>query len=83
MQITFKLFASLGDYLPADARANQVELDIAESDTVQQILDRHQLPERLTHLVLINGVFVPRAERPERFLSAGDQLAVWPPIAGG
>jgi sulfur carrier protein ThiS len=83
MQITFKLFASLGDYLPAGAHANQIALDIAESDTVQQILDRHQLPERLTHLVLINGVFIPREERPARNLSAGDQLAVWPPIAGG
>ncbi|MGB5831626.1 MAG: MoaD/ThiS family protein [Thiohalocapsa sp.] len=83
MQITFKLFASLGDYLPADARANQVSLDIAESETVQQILDRYQLPDRLTHLVLINGVFIPREERPSRSLSDGDQLAVWPPIAGG
>ncbi len=83
MQITLKLFATLGDYLPRGSRNNQVELEIATSDTVQQVLDRHQLPERLTHLVLVNGVFVPPGERASRRLEPGDQLAVWPPIAGG
>jgi sulfur carrier protein ThiS len=83
MRITLKLFATLGDYLPSGSRNNQLELEIDGAETVQQILDRHQLPERLTHLVLINGVFVPPAERASRRLEPGDQLAVWPPIAGG
>ncbi len=83
MQITLKLFATLGDYLPKGSRNNQVELEIAASDSVQQVLDRNQLPERLTHLVLINGVFIPPGERASRRLEPGDQLAVWPPIAGG
>ena len=83
MQITLKLYASLGDHLPPGAKDNRLELEIRETDTVQAILERHQLPPRLTHLVLVNGVFVPPAERAERRLAAGDQLAVWPPIAGG
>jgi sulfur carrier protein ThiS len=83
MQITLKLYASLGDYLPPGARDNRVALDIDAEDSVQRILERYQLPPRLTHLVLVNGVFVPPAERPERRLAPGDQLAVWPPIAGG
>ena len=76
MQITLKLFATLGDYLPKGSRNNQVALEIDPRETVQQVA-------RLTHLVLINGVFVPPAERASRRLSPGDQLAVWPPIAGG
>jgi sulfur carrier protein ThiS len=83
MQITLKLYASLGDYLPPGAKDNRLELEIRETDTVQTVLERHQVPPRLTHLVLVNGVFVPPAERAERRLAAGDQLAVWPPIAGG
>jgi sulfur carrier protein ThiS len=82
-RITLKLFATLGDYLPPDARDNRVDLDIDESDTVQGILVRHQVPERLTHLVLINGVYIPPAARATQRLAPGDQLAVWPPIAGG
>ena len=81
--ITLKLYATLGDYLPPGARDNRVELEIDESDTVQQILERHQLPAKLIHLVLVNGVFVPPGERPDRRLAPRDQLAVWPPIAGG
>jgi sulfur carrier protein ThiS len=35
------------------------------------------------HLVLVNGEFVPPAERSGRMLAEGDVLAIWPPIAGG
>ena len=83
MRITLKLFATLGDYLPAGARFNQVELDMPEGTTLQALIDRYQLPPRLVHLVLVNGVFVPATERPQRALAAGDVVAVWPPIAGG
>ena len=43
----------------------------------------NRLPLELVHLVLVNGVFVPRAERASRVLHEGDVLAIWPPIAGG
>jgi sulfur carrier protein ThiS len=83
MQITLKLFATLADYLPPGARHNRVDLDIDPSDTVLAVLEREQVPQRLTHLVLVNGVYVPPAARGAHRLSPGDQLAVWPPIAGG
>lgn len=83
MQVTLKLFATLGDHLPPGARFNQVELDVPDGTTVQALIDRHQLPPKLVHLVLVNGVFVPPAERAKRALVQGDVLAIWPPIAGG
>lgn len=83
MRITLKLYATLSDYLPPGTRDNRMDLDVDEALTVQEILDRHRLPERLTHLVLVNGVFVPPSERASRRLAPDDHLAVWPPIAGG
>lgn len=83
MKITLKLFATLADYLPPDSRSNQVELEVAESDPVAAVLERFHLPPQLVHLVLVNGVYLPPAERQSRCLAEGDQLAVWPPIAGG
>ncbi|WP_043703049.1 sulfur carrier protein ThiS [Tepidimonas taiwanensis] len=83
MQVTLKLFATLGDHLPPGARFNQVELDVPDGTTVQALIDRYQLPPKLVHLVLVNGVFVPPAERATRALTPGDVLAIWPPIAGG
>jgi sulfur carrier protein ThiS len=41
------------------------------------------LPPKLTHLVLLNGVFIPPDERATTCIGEGDTIAVWPPIAGG
>jgi sulfur carrier protein ThiS len=83
MRVTVKLYATLGDYLPAGSRNNRVEVVAAEDASVSTVLAPFALPPRLTHLVLINGVFVPPEERATSFLKEGDTLAVWPPIAGG
>lgn len=83
MKITFKLFASLTDYLPAERRGNVVDIEVANNATVQQIIDRFQLPAKMVHLVVINGVYVEPADRLTRTLNEGDALAIWPPIAGG
>jgi len=84
MDITFKLYASLTDYLPADRRpGNAIELDVAEGASVADIIAPFDLPLKMVHLVLINGHFVPPAERASRTLKQGDVLAIWPPIAGG
>lgn len=83
MQVTLKLFANLTDYLPPGSRDNRIDLEADERESVADILARYQLPARMVHLVLVNGVYLAPGERPARHLRAGDQLAVWPPIAGG
>jgi sulfur carrier protein ThiS len=84
MQITFKLFASLSDYLPPAARrSNALTLEVADDACVASVIESWALPPRLVHLVLVNGEFVPPEARSGRRLKAGDALAVWPPIAGG
>jgi sulfur carrier protein ThiS len=84
MQITFKLYASLTEYLPPDHRAgNQMTLDVAAGATLLQIIEPFRLPMKQVHLVLVNGHYVPPADRATRTLAEGDVLAIWPPIAGG
>ena len=84
MKITFKLYASLTDYLPAEARrGNRLELSPADGATIAQIIEPFGLPIKLVHLVLVNGVYVPPEERASRVIVDGDVLAIWPPIAGG
>jgi sulfur carrier protein ThiS len=84
MRITFKLFATLQDYLPPEAKkTNSLSLDITEKRTVAQIIESFNLPEKLVHLVLIDGRFVPPGERASRLLNDGETLAIWPPVAGG
>ena len=84
MQITFKLYASLTQYLPAEARrGNQMPLEIPEGAPIAEIIEPFGMPEKLVHLVLVNGVYVPPKERLSYVPRAGDVLAIWPPIAGG
>jgi len=84
MNVTLKLFASLTDFLPADARfSNLVELDVAPGTTIQQVVEQFRLPPKQVHLVLVNGHYIAADQRASRALEAGDVLAIWPPIAGG
>ena len=84
MKITFKLYASLTQYLPEAARRdNRVEVDIPAEASIAQVIAPYGMPEKLVHLVLVNGVYVPPEERLSRTLVEGDVLAIWPPIAGG
>ena len=84
MTITFKLYATLQDRLPAGAVKNAVPIEVATDVSLNDIIDRHRVPRELAHLVLVNGVFVCDADRDARGrLQAGDVLAIWPPVAGG
>ncbi|MDO9145659.1 sulfur carrier protein ThiS [Rhodoferax sp.] len=84
MKITLKLFASLTDYLPPESKyTNIVALDIAPDTTIDQLVAQYRLPEKLVHLVLVNGSYVAPEKRSTQTLAEGDVLAIWPPIAGG
>ena len=83
MQITLKLYAQLTDFLPAGAAQNKVDLDVPEGTTIAALLQSLNLPSKLVHLVLVNGLFVPPDAGLRQPLRTGDALAVWPPVAGG
>jgi sulfur carrier protein ThiS len=84
MKVVFKLYASLTQYLPPESRYdNRLALELPEGSSVEQVIEPFGLPPKLVHLVLVNGVYVPPAQRLSHVLKDGDVLAIWPPIAGG
>ena len=83
MKLTFKLFATLSEYLPPGAHENAVQIDIPDNASLTWIIDKYHVPRELAHLVLVNGVFACSADRDKTILKEGDTLAIWPPVAGG
>jgi molybdopterin converting factor small subunit len=84
IDITFKLYASLTEHLPAAHRVgNQMALRVPANATIAEIIEPFALPMKLVHLVLINGHYIAPADRATRTLVQGDVLAIWPPVAGG
>ncbi|HED14301.1 MAG TPA: MoaD/ThiS family protein [Gammaproteobacteria bacterium] len=83
MQITLKLYASLGAYLPPQATNNRIQLDLKEGTTVAEVIHQYRIPAEQAHLVLHNGAYVAPALRTQTVLKNGQSLAIWPPVAGG
>jgi sulfur carrier protein ThiS len=82
--VIFKLFASLQDYLPVEARmTNTLALELDEGVTVEDVIARFALPRKSCKLVLVDGNFVPPEACASRTLKDGETLAIWPPVAGG
>jgi len=83
MQITLKLYASLGAYLPQQAQNNRIQLAIEDETTVVDVINQFRIPLQQAHLVLHNGIYIAPAERSKTILKDAQTLAIWPPVAGG
>lgn len=83
MKITLKLFATLGDHLPAGAHENAIQIDVPDDASPHRVIDDFSVPRKMAHLVLVNGIYIEPAQRDDSTLKEGDVLAVWPPVAGG
>lgn len=82
MKITFKLFATLMKHLPEEAKAHELPLEVDDTTSAYDLIDRYNIPRKLAHLVLVNGVYLQPEER-ELPLKENDVLAIFPPVAGG
>ena len=83
MKLTVKLYASLGQYLPDEAKNNVTELEIEEDNSAEDVIRHFAIPEESAHLVLVNGIYVNPNDRSHNRFNEGDVLAIWPPVAGG
>jgi sulfur carrier protein ThiS len=82
MRVTVKLFSNLMEYLPPGTEGNSLVLQLPDSASGADILDRFKIPADAVKVVMINGEFQAAEKRSER-LSDGDTLSIWPAIQGG
>ncbi len=78
MKIKVKVFATLRKYAP-DASSGEQELELTEAATVGQVLDELKIPQEEVAFVFVNSV----QQKMDKPLAQGDELGIFPPIAGG
>ena len=77
MKLALKLFAGLGEYLPADAKQNAILIDASEHDCVLDVVAKYNIPQDMIHLVLLNGVYLhPDLKYAKVQLSSGHIIYV-------
>ncbi|HZK48421.1 MAG TPA: MoaD/ThiS family protein [Thermoleophilia bacterium] len=80
MQVTIDVCAVLRGCCRADGRGFEGgPTEIAENDTLGDVLGRLSLPEQLKWIACVNG----RPSPPDTSLSEGDHLYVFLPVSGG
>lgn len=74
MKVTVKLFATLRNFGPVEQ-----EMELADNSTLEDLIKILKLPEKIPLLKIVNGehrtIHYPLKER--------DEVALFPPIAGG
>lgn len=74
MNVRVKLFATLQDHGPE----SQV-LEVAEGARLEDLIGKLKLPEDIPLIAIVNGRHAKLHDR----LRDGDEIALFPPIAGG
>lgn len=78
-RITLRLYASLAALLPSGSSGHNYEMEIEEGTSIEQLLDRLKIPASMPKIVFVNGFHA----RDDQMVRPGDEIAVFPPIAGG
>lgn len=79
MKVEVRLFATLQPYLPAGADGDGISLDLPAGATVRDVVESLKIPADLACLTVVNG----RDADLDQVLAPGDELAMFPPLAGG
>ena len=74
MKVKIKLFATLRNYGPEEQ-----EVELPEHSTLEDAIRLLNLPEKIPLLKIVNGEHRTLAHP----LKEGDEIALFPPIAGG
>jgi len=77
MRIEVRLQLTFRDKTPHGE--NPFHLEVAPGTTVAHVLKALEIPDSTPKVIIVNG----RAADPSRELIEGDQLTLFPPVAGG
>lgn len=80
MQVRIKLMSALRSKLPPGSTGGVASVQLNPGASVADALERLGIPRSHVHLVSVNGEMEPDHAR---LLKDGDEVVVFPPVAGG
>jgi len=80
MRVYVKLMAALRGKLPPDAQGGRAQVVLEANGSVGAALETLGIGSAAVHLVMVNGEMEMNRDRT---LVDGDELVVFPPVAGG
>ena len=80
MQLEVKLFANLRKLLPPGSSGSKAKITLEEGATIATLIHHLKVPVELAQMVLVNGEQTREFDRP---LVDGDNISIFPPVAGG
>ncbi len=79
MTVHVKLYAGLRQYKPDVALGSSFTCKLPDETSVARLFEELGLSSKIVAIALVNGI----ARDREYVLREGDNVALWPPIAGG
>jgi len=77
--VQVRLYATLRRYRPEVRLGESLPMELPEGSTVGQLIARLGIPARVVKSIFVNR----RPQNPEHVLQNGDEVAIFPPVAGG
>ncbi len=79
MKVKVRLYATLSRYNPEGKGDQQFTVELNEGSVVPDLLDKLGVPKEEVKQVFVRH----KARQPDYQLQDGEQVAVFPPVAGG
>ena len=79
MTVRVKLHAILRKFLPSDARDNTVVMELSDGATVSDVIARLGIPANHASMLVSGDDYL----EPETPLRDGQEVSIFPPLAGG
>jgi molybdopterin converting factor small subunit len=79
MIVRVKLHAILRKFLPPDARDNTVVMELSDGATVSDVIARLRIPANHASMLVSGDDYL----EPETPLRDGQEVSIFPPLAGG
>jgi molybdopterin converting factor small subunit len=79
MHVLVKLYASLRKYAPNGSAGSTFEIELPEEATLEDLMRALNIPSDEARIAFVNGII----REIDHTLKSGDEVGLFPPIAGG